>query len=197
MTGAWSPRTRGWTRSEPRAGREGTVVPAYAGVDLQPPGSYMSRSGGPRVRGGGPGVEYVQARPNEWSPRTRGWTTTTSYSDEVTVVVPAYAGVDRRWNAAKPPSSGGPRVRGGGPPPSGGPTARRPWSPRTRGWTLLTNASFTPILVVPAYAGVDLESAPICQSRWCGPRVRGGGPWRIDAADFDDIVVPAYAGVDP
>ncbi len=96
-------------------------------------------------------VERVFGR----SPRTRGWSRSTSGRPS--------------WRSV-------PRVRGGGPDRSWANLGLPKRSPRTRGWSQSGARPPAPRPAFPAYAGVVPPRAAWTALSGCVPRVRGGGP---------------------
>ncbi len=130
-------------------------------------------------------------------------------------MVPAQAGVFRRWRPSRPARTGGPRAGGGVPARSTTKTWPRPWSPRRRGCSGSGPAAVGSAVVVPAQAGVfrRIRLRPLHDR--CGPRAGGGVPPRTVPlasssawsprrrgcsepalhAEWKGHVVPAQAGV--
>ncbi len=174
--GAWSPRTRGWSQGVAAAGPRPGVVPAHAGVVPRGGRSIKMSTGGPRARGGGPGLALRSVRPHTWSPRTRGWSLDRGMTVAKLRVVPAHAGVVPAPRPRIRSRPCGPRARGGGPVSVALGHLVVVWSPRTRGWSPGV-CSFGPLsCVVPAHAGVVPLHAGLWPWNVSGPRARGGGP---------------------
>ena len=132
------------------------VVPAPAGGSGCWTCSAARVARRPRARGGGPLEASFGETAKLSSPRPPGWSARRLPAPLSRIVVPAPAGVVRRWTRSR----------------SSGPTS----SPRPRGWS-----GFHPVppgryRVVPAPAGV----VPGSERCWCPgygrPRARGGGP---------------------
>ncbi len=111
----WSPRRRGCSAINGTSRRNGRVVPAQAGVFRQRPRTATSRPGGPRAGGGVPAIATAVAPVRTWSPRRRGCSEGVPGAEEPPPVVPAQAGVFRRYAKASRPRPRGPRAGGGVP----------------------------------------------------------------------------------
>ncbi len=91
-------------------------------------------------------------------------------------VLPAQAGVDRRWRAACGITARAPRAGGGGPARSPGTDHQRRCSPRRRGWTDGAELPAWWAAVLPAQAGVDRQMPGPAAMIHSAPRAGGGGP---------------------
>ena len=73
VTGRCSPRTRGWSPAQQRAGRLADLLPAHAGMVPDPVRAATQPTPAPRARGDGPGSYALRVATFSCSPRTRGW----------------------------------------------------------------------------------------------------------------------------
>ncbi len=195
--GKWSPRTRGWSRVEPRCLRLVIVVPAHAGVVPGRRRSAPIPGCGPRPRGGGPRPPEKCPHPRLWSPRTRGWSPSGRDPRRSWWVVPAHAGVVPDPGPRDGDTRRGPRARGGGPWARMRPPFSFGWSPRTREWSPRRSAVRRRGGVVPAQAQVVLRCTCRRGRRACCPCAGGGDPQKNLRVLVTLKVVPAHAGVPP
>ena len=177
-----SPRSRGWTLAEAEPARLSTGFPALAGMDLfQQP---LQRQAGrlPRARGDGPLPKRNRRGSRRASPRSRGWTSSSSPCSARPVGFPALAGMDPPRCAAARRCGRLPRARGDGPVSPVRSARTSAASPRSRGWTRgpmrhgVTAAGF------PALAGMDPGRCGRGRPAVGLPRARGDGPALLGCA---------------
>ena len=192
-----SPRTWGWTayrfRSEPLR----PVFPTHVGMDRRMAMPATSPTRVPHARGDGPFTDYSETAEQTCSPRTWGWTDQATRHHLRLRVFPTHVGMDRWTLQPATTRPGVPHARGDGPAVLGGGEVNQTCSPRTWGWTVLSNSygldpSVFPTHVgmdrpfsgramftscVPTHVGMDRKSAPY--RRWfpCVPHARGDGPF--------------------
>ena len=232
-----SPRSRGWTPkrgSTPRArGASLGGAPAGSGRGIDPARAWGFRRNGrwrsrisnrPRARVGLPrtarpptGRVRSTPRARGASPRSRGWTPTSTCSVAPATGFPALAGMDPMRERRAGAGRGLPRARGDGPATSVMSGRSHLASPRSRGWTSPTAARIAARAGFPALAGMDPPGArgprgrsglprargdgpvsrrPVGGSKWASPRSRG---WTLHVVhrDVGDLGFPALAGMDP
>ena len=109
-------------------------------------------------------------------------------------MLPAYAGVIRRFTMRRLAAIRAPRVRGGDPLDREALVAQALCSPRTRGGSEVQAHPVALRAVLPAYAGVILlPTMPPCGRRRA-PRVRGGDPRVISIETADNACSPRTRG---
>ncbi len=212
-----SPRERGWSGRGRHRRRRLAVLPARAGVVRQRKSTSRSTPSAPRASGGGPPTRLHSAREYTCSPRERGWSGPEPVAAPSGPVLPARAGVVRRWGGSRCTSGCAPRASGGGPYRWTLTCTPSSCSPRERGWSGHHAHGRRGHHVLPARAGVVRGW---CSGRLPGrsaPRASGGGPpahsppgvdyacsprergWSAHRADrvLLELVLPARAGVVP
>ncbi|GEM_PF-1003714 len=171
-----SPRTWGWTMKLCCFDSRAADVPTHVGVDLVVGADGDRRTGCPHARGGGPVIRSASRASPRMSPRTWGWTATTSPNGPTGRDVPTHVGVDRNnvtkwsyWTRCPHARGGGP----GSPPPR---TGHSPMSPRTWGWTVPDGVAKRLGADVPTHVGVDPWRCVRSTGSSRCPHARGGGP---------------------
>ena len=150
------------------------------------------------------------------SPRTWGWTASSTDDGRERRVVPTHVGVDRCLSRRPRRETSRPHARGGGPVWVSVSNPSSPSSPRTWGWTGALPDDRRRDPVVPTHVGVDRpqRNSPSCSRR--RPHALGGGPEPVprhlvaawssprtwgwtglhDRLRGPDAVVPTHVGVD-
>ena len=149
-----SPRTRGWSLVYAFPTREHTLLPAHAGMV---PGCIPSRTltrSAPRARGDGPSPYLATNSSQVCSPRTRGWSRGVVLLVHLHRLLPAHAGMVPSPTTWWRSTSAAPRARGDGPWDRLKDIAKKPCSPRTRGWSLHQGANPGFVRLLPAHAGM-------------------------------------------
>ncbi len=172
-----SPRERGSSHCVRSVTGGGLVVPARAGVI---PTTGTPRTAGarrPRASGGHPALVEQWHRHHQSSPRERGSSLPELRAVVIGHVVPARAGVIRRWRRSCGGSGRRPRASGGHP---GRVTVTgrlgMSSSPRERGSSPTALATRHAEAVVPARAGVIPRRTRSRWGRGCRPRASVGHP---------------------
>ena len=194
-----SPRSRGWTgRWSARRDRErrdrGGGFPALAGMDPPPSAPPPRPLRLPRARGDGPGHRGGVGRPGAASPRSRGWTFTTTTGAPACAGFPALAGMDPRASWSERRNDGLPRARGDGPARDEADIDRPGASPRSRGWTLFSPAVHGAEPGFPALAGMDPLPRRPARGPVGLPRARGDGPQYPRSASLRAMASPRSRG---
>ncbi len=191
------------------------MLPAQAGVVRPAAGAGVAPSRAPRAGGGGPAVESSSQSAVWCSPRRRGWSAQLAPIIDTLDVLPAQAGVVRRWSRFHRWRKRAPRAGGGGPDGFTDTDGARECSPRRRGWSVTVMSLHGGEPVLPAQAGVVRPSGGRPPSSLRAPRAGGGGPttssgssrvnqcsprrrgWSVPAARTEaaPAVLPAQAGV--
>ena len=197
--------------------RAGRIIPAYAGSTSRRRRARGQAPDHPRIRG--EHLHFLTSIPSKSgsSPHTRGAPRHREKSEDMSRIIPAYAGSTVRAASGVCPSSDHPRIRGehpAGPLPAGQAAGS---SPHTRG---ARSARSRPSLgpgIIPAYAGSTKKPNPSQPARGDHPRIRGehGGPADglhagpgssphtrgarliVPAAYTGLRIIPAYAGSTP
>ena len=112
-----SPHTRGWSDYQITFGCTQTVVPAHAGMVRGRFFRACAMRCCPRTRGDGPSGATAAPPPPSLSPHTRGWSAAHGLLRPRELVVPAHAGMVRRWGVSARCNPRCPRTRGDGPTP--------------------------------------------------------------------------------
>ena len=171
-----SPRTRGWTRSRCGWCPRSRLLPAHAGMDPIQVRMVSQIAPAPRARGDGPVLVAWACSSARCSPRTRGWTHLRTRAFGPGRLLPAHAGMDPSRAPCAATQVPAPRARGDGPDEPRTEAARRPCSPRTRGWTHGERSAARTEFLLPAHAGMDPRRAARILVRETAPRARGDGP---------------------
>ncbi len=167
----FSPRERGWSQPAGLTHVRVLVLPARAG--LVPTASAPSHPNGrsPRASGAGPQSHDVFKIVPSFSPPERGWSLGVRALRHAGHVLPARAGLARRYPIRRSPKFRSPRASGAGP----------------DGWGNLKAAG----LFSPARAGLVPGSCTGRPSAARSPRVSGAGPYLARSSG----VFPARAGL--
>ena len=135
----------------------------------------------PRARGDGPRAARLAQALRDCSPRTRGWSPSTTTAGGRSSLLPAHAGM-------VPAAAGGlrrrvpaPRARGDGPWSTRCSRCASSCSPRTRGWSQRWEMSPAVLRLLPAHAGMVPSSGSASTSATATPRARGDGPRELTA----------------
>ena len=131
----YSPRMRGWSYIKQAGQMMKLVFPAYAGVILIQELILHFWISIPRVCGGDPRWFFYQSLRLSYSPRMRGWSSSTFASLIQSEVFPAYAGVIPKDVLSRSPEESIPRVCGGDPRNKYKRIKFYKYSPRMRGWS--------------------------------------------------------------
>ncbi len=150
-----SPRVRGWSQDVGHGRSPHIVLPARAGVVPQRRRVRLHLRSAPRACGGGPSAVPTWGRARSCSPRVRGWSRRRRDDERRAGVLPARAGVVPPVKAGVGDHVRAPRACGGGPPAHALRHARRPCSPRVRGWSRCGRRCSPRLAVLPARAGMD------------------------------------------
>ena len=180
-------RSTTWCRRFPRPRGDGTVrrgrlhldgrgFPAHAGMDREPRPVPEPCHRFPRPRGDGPFIAWCEAKAEEVSPPTRGWTAAGAGEVPRHGGFPAHAGMDLRKQRTPKPPRWFPRPRGDGPRHRRRMGRVRGVSPPTRGWTLYPLIRQSRPAGFPAHAGMDPPRWRIGRAGRGFPRPRGDGP---------------------
>jgi len=170
------PRTRGSTARAPRRQESRSVSPAHAGIDRAFTGLRFVPFGFPRARGDRPLAFMAGKDEKRFPPRTRGSTPSTSSPAPIRAVSPAHAGIDLRLRGGIRGRHRFPRARGDRPEIRIQNLAVTTFPPRTRGSTLVLNATGSFNNVSPAHAGIDPKQLNQKMKEWGFPRARGDRP---------------------
>ena len=135
------PRSRGWTHIRKNRPIPDHASPALAGMDLQPCLVADSRLRFPRARGDGPVRAGYFTPTKRLPPRSRGWTRPRRLLHADEAASPALAGMDPAPPTGSHCSPGFPRARGDGPAWQRTVEDARKLPPRSRGWTVGSDAS--------------------------------------------------------
>ena len=135
VRGSSSPHARGWSAGDVCDFVDGEVFPACAGVVRMSSRRTRSRSGLPRMRGGGPQPVAATITPPMSSPHARGWSLVKSTPPSTSPVFPACAGVVPHQPQQRRHARRLPRMRGGGPKKPSYLAMMDMSSPHARGWS--------------------------------------------------------------
>ena len=152
-----SPHTRGAPSSAPDLGREGGIIPAYAGSTLMTPPSTGLSLDHPRIRGEHAGDDDATTELKGSSPHTRGALLPVSRGGSDSRIIPAYAGSTEYARSVPLSVPDHPRIRGEH---SNAALYGRSWSgssPHTRGARFSLGCDGSSVGIIPAYAGSTFE----------------------------------------
>ena len=150
----FSPRMRGCSYGADPDLWTDLVFPAYAGMFRSSPMSNGPSLSFPRVCGDVPSPAAMVVWTPKFSPRMRGCSGRRASGRRPQAVFPAYAGMFRGIMSAQPTPACFPRVCGDVPAHQAQPEGVHPFSPHTRGCSLMPNSVWRFARVFPAYAGM-------------------------------------------
>ena len=191
------------------------VLPAYAGMFPSLAAEMCALACSPRVCGDVSRSHQDERRPRGFSPRMRGCFHRTARGLYKKLVLPAYAGMFPPVRIRLKPLLRSPRVCGDVSRSHQDERRPRGFSPRMRGCFQIAKLGITQEEVLPAYAGMFLESSSASPDKTGSPRVCGDVSravrLRCAAAAFSprmrgcfrmisdlqpgEVVLPAYAGM--
>ncbi len=189
--GGCSPRERGWPGGPHGHHLPASVLPARAGMALNPSLGLLgivrapARGGvldrlhpprAPRASGDGP-IRLIDA----WwaarcSPRERGWPGVRCSASRGHDVLPARAGMAPPRGTGGGPCPGAPRASGDGPHRGVDSGQQGACSPRERGWPLQRTDVHLHVPVLPARAGMAPTPSSSTSPSPSAPRASGDGP---------------------
>ncbi len=215
--GGCSPRERGWPGGPHGHHLPASVLPARAGMALNPSLGLLGIVRAPRASGDGPASDAALRARGTCSPRERGWPRVGCGATGAGYVLPARAGMAPKPTHRQAAPHRAPRASGDGPHGSPCSSVSTRCSPRERGWpaqgppwpcrhrVLPARAGMAPARAAPREpwmraprASGDGPGPAVCDT-WllaCSPRERG---WPGVGADRDPRgdVLPARAGMAP
>ncbi len=212
-----SPRTWGWTGARLGTGADPRLFPTHVGVDPYRLLVANTPSALPHARGGGPAGDPRFDLRWDSSPRTWGWTPTSTGAGRPARLFPTHVGVDRTSSEQPDNVFPLPHARGGGPNIPVGTVPAEASSPRTWGWTEYTEGALEGLRLFPTHVGVDPVADGNPNSERALPHARGGGPvlraaraaWALSSPrtwgwteELPELVYqfqlfPTHVGVDP
>ena len=191
------------------------VLPAHAGVILQVSLENIEKISITRTCGGDPSTIAVNGLGGSYYPHMRGWSWYFSRFAWNGKVLPAHAGVILYRKTKEYKMTGITRTCGGDPSQCSGWSGLVSYYPHMRGWSYTQKHLTLPNMVLPAHAGVILETyvstrLSRCITRTCGgdptmlSRLESGGKYyphmrgwscKPEMYQFTEVVLPAHAGV--
>ena len=172
----FTPHARGSTVVLVSPGFPLRVYPACAGIDLFEKKVDFSSGRLPRMRGDRPRLRTISNRTQKFTPHARGSTVLSRRRLVGMLVYPACAGIDLFRYALRVACVGLPRMRGDRPERVIPIRRRSVFTPHARGSTSAGSASYLPMQVYPACAGIDQRSAKVVAGFSGLPRMRGDRP---------------------
>ena len=148
-----SPHTRGARLAGAGVGRQGGIIPAYAGSTDSTCLCRSTSSDHPRIRGEHMMALAVASSHAGSSPHTRGAPVRVNGADNVRRIIPAYAGSTSGWIVGRRGVWDHPRIRGEHPRSKSPGGFFHGSSPHTRGALRLHRRHQTRRGIIPAYAG--------------------------------------------
>ena len=194
---AFSPRMRGCFRPIQFGDFSDVVLPAYAGMFLVMTLTTTHKRSSPRVCGDVSSLSALQTCISLFSPRMRGCFLTIFAKLFRFRVLPAYAGMFLALGHSRDTVNSSPRVCGDVSRPSRLHLQCLKFSPRMRGCFLRFVSNRNHAFVLPAYAGMFLDTVPLTAIVLpFSPRMRGCF-CSLDVRRDILPVLPAYAGMFP
>ena len=185
---------RGWSWISWIPRRYNTVIPANAGVILEQFEGGLPFLCYPRECGGDPVKSAEMAEKNLLSPRMRGWSCNFLTACGSFWVIPANAGVILKKCAPVVSPPGYPRECGGDPTLCIIIDKVSGLSPRMRGWSRLGVLCLLSVQVIPANAGVILNSLTDTFFLVRYPRECGGDPTYTIDRSWKSVLSPRMRG---
>ena len=168
-----SPHTRGAPRASSTRGRQGRIIPAYAGSTTQQQTVRLDIPDHPRIRGEHISCSRFVPAIMGSSPHTRGALDLMTHFTYWKRIIPAYAGSTKPSLPASVVQPDHPRIRGEHEADNIGATAKQGSSPHTRGAHSCHIPSVFPPRIIPAYAGSTAFLMRISIELKDHPRIRG------------------------
>ena len=212
--GGSSPHTRGARLAGAGVGRQGGIIPAYAGSTDSTCLCRSTSSDHPRIRGEHMMALAVASSHAGSSPHTRGALRRSPDEDEHRRIIPAYAGSTAARGRFKRNEAHHPRIRGEHSQKSVQHVVDGGSSPHTRGARCGTRRGCCRWRIIPAYAGSTVDVRGHGYSSSDHPRIRGehkgprlgegsgsgssphtrGARARAATGPASTRIIPAYAG---
>ena len=132
---AFSPYSRGWSRTQTAPGKVGRILPVFAGMVPGVVENPAKVKHSPRIRGDGPAAPPATPRPPAFSPYSRGWSLIMRDPVRGDEILPVFAGMVPLFHSRRSGIGHSPRIRGDGPAGRADVANIEPFSPYSRGWS--------------------------------------------------------------